>query len=474
MTGDLNPLLCNETTRINDSFLLTSADCGGDNPEVSCNCCRECCNDITGCPYDTGLTACEREVKTFEVLNCECSLVNDEELVDNNEGGNGGDAYRATCTGVQFCQYCDEDSEECALRSSGWYYDGVGTLESDWTRYEYITGSHKGRSVTLKGSADQSTCEVIVDDIYPCRYCRRIFCTDGYETIEVACENVPDGGFYSGCKTNAETDTFGVIQALHPQYELEYCQIYHPGYCSFLKDYLENNPDVFNEEYETSCQCNEPGLEVACQHDGCLFCHRNSNSTTSSSTNVTDYDSSIMSSHEEDYCYLFGITFIIQEGTDKIVGLVQNYLLFPSPIFPDASVTTTTTTTTNATTNMTSSMGNVTDVEATTTPILDNETTPVLLTYKSDRVDNTCIVEVNGVVCTTCNFTTCEHDGSNKVMVDCENTILGIGAKYDRCKNETGPGLLGPFTQGDEFPPCTPYNVTMSPYKDWNKRHMVQ
>ena len=42
--------------------------------EITCSCCTECCDDISGCPYSTGELACQRDLsaETFPDISCGC------------------------------------------------------------------------------------------------------------------------------------------------------------------------------------------------------------------------------------------------------------------------------------------------------------------------------------------------------------------------------------------------------------------
>ena len=331
---------------------------------------------------------------------------------------------------------------KCALRTNGWYFDGAGDLESQWIRYEYISSQYMGRNVLYKKDSSDSVCEVSVDGEL-CSSCTTIFCLDGFETIEVKCENVMDGAFFSGCNpVSAGLDFFGVLQVLHPQYDTDQCQTYNPGHCEFVISLVEDQ--IFDETYKTTCECSESGLDVACQHDGCVFC-------------LFDKDGDDNSTSLE-YCFLNGLHLLIQDGDDDIIGEVRDYLFIPTQ------------------TPVVSDMTNVTGINSTdpssvggsaNSSVTYNETT--LLSLHLDNVDNSCVVEVDRQRCATCNRTLCNNDGTQilKYQIDCSN-ILGDDGKFDNCNNETGTGILRVLTEA--LPECIPYDVTSSPFNDWNKK----
>ena len=51
LTGDLDPIFChsNGGSEFSHDIVSFISDCGGDDPEIICTCCSECCIDGEDC-----------------------------------------------------------------------------------------------------------------------------------------------------------------------------------------------------------------------------------------------------------------------------------------------------------------------------------------------------------------------------------------------------------------------------------------
>ena len=205
-TGDLDAIICNETSGIFVSDAI--ADC--DEPaEIACTCCVECCNDESGCPHDTGLKACEQDLSMRDDSFCDC--------VPGAQGSGDMDSwdYMLTCD-KPGCQYCNDEGTSCAFSSEHRSYDSDGRLIASRQRYEYFTGPNAAKEVTLeyRYALDGKTCEVIVDG-QVCNYCMPLSCPDDTESVEIFCDDVDNGAKFNGCEVGGSKST-GFLQVFHP------------------------------------------------------------------------------------------------------------------------------------------------------------------------------------------------------------------------------------------------------------------
>ena len=418
-TGDVDGIFCN-SNETSFGFLDVSADCGGANPELVCTCCAECCQDELGCPFDTPLESCLRlREQLLGDPYCDCVAIGGDSLI---EGRSNPDVeyFALTCL-APFYQVCSEDRTTCALLGYGYLFDDFGEIDSQFFQHEYIRGVHEGRVVRSLVSFSNTKCEVMMDGQL-CSVCRIVFCLDGYYTKEVRCNNVEEGASFNGCISFDDNfESFGALQVLDPQYDGSNFIIYNAGYCQVLAPFMESG--AFREEEVAICRCDDSGLGMPCTVQNCVYC---------------------LGGEDEQlprYCYLFRFASHFLEFTSDVEKVVIDYLVIPS--FSSANNITSDTTNTNMTADA------------------------ILISYEQSQIDDSCTVSIDGERCNSCNLTVCPgtggvSDDSKKFQVNCEN-LLGTDAKFDRCKNETGPGILRLITE--ERPQCSPYNVTTSPYQ---------
>ena len=302
--GDITPLFCNYTDP-KSTLVTLLADCGivnqNDAPEIACDCCTACCNDVTGCENDKGLAECQRDLNIFNSKypgRCECigssypvggivnsllkgdlALVEDTDategvpMLPNNDADRG--SYALSCHSTYLCKICGEnENDPCVFRWDGYTFDGSG--DSDlFVSYEYAPGSiYEGTVVTIVHHS--GGCDVSIDGMV-CSHCIPLVCDDLYDTIRVSCGNLPLKPSFNGCSFDLQRDflSAGALQVLHESYNYDpsrhssdTCEnVNHPAHCNRIVPFAEDSDGV-----STSCDCDDSGLELTCLYDECTFC----------------------------------------------------------------------------------------------------------------------------------------------------------------------------------------------------------
>ena len=295
ITGNLDALVCDNDVFF-DSF---SADCGADDsssPEVTCTCCHECCNDMSGCPFDDGLEACNRDHSVWhsDWTPCECERDFDFDGID----------FSLSCFN-QGRKCCNTEASDCAFLTDGYRYTEEGEQKRYWERYEYFMGEHEGRSVVYDEIVGEG-CTVAVDG-QPCLSCVYLECFDGSSSVQVICDNVEEGMRFEGCSESAD----GVLQILHKDFNLGNCPIHNPGFCSGLISYQEREAPGY------SCSCSDDGLTFSCD-PGYELCYPGSS--------------------EEQECYSVGIGLVYEDEGSAPTSESYEYTYTSSSSYLQASV----------------------------------------------------------------------------------------------------------------------------------------
>ena len=175
VSGGLDSIFCQPGSRVH----RLEADCGGDEPKVTCSCCTTCCTEST-CETDQ-LQICKNTASDFEFNRLEgrSSCVCDT-------SGRG-----FSCAFDDDCETCNEDSTVCGVtRSSEFSFAEHDVVVSHTTSFQYTT---EGRNTSVVvGWEDflNNTCNVYVNGM-KCRDCARgKVCTDGTLAMAINCRNV--------------------------------------------------------------------------------------------------------------------------------------------------------------------------------------------------------------------------------------------------------------------------------------------
>ena len=444
------------------------ADCGSNNkdaePEISCDCCSICCDDLTGCKEeDIGNQTCEAEAESYNSLAagveiCECreagnetggiihSVLSgsafpsdkDEDIRDGNTGGTV-----VSCHNTFMCNICGkDDDQDCVSQWDGYTFDEQGIRNSYFERYAYVPGSlYEGRVVALV--FDVEGCHVSVDGII-CNHCLEITCPDRYNTIQVACDNIPDTPSFDGCHDTSQS-TSSVLQVFQESYKYDArhfaptCK--HPNHKSFC--------NLASEQTETycdgvDCYCDESGLIGTCVQKDCKFCLE-IDSYLPSSNNANDVDD-----EQNQVCFSILEKSIYEEG--NIIYYERAELHFY---------------------------------------ILDNEviptSSPQLIIFSHQLTDGSCAVSIDGETCTSCitttttspqtasgNITTATTGDDPSVFFD-NSTANSSSATHHvfpttlatnlvvNCENILGKGAVYYYNNNSSTSPC---NTTMTTAAD--------
>ena len=271
VTGDLDAIFCREENTQN----VVSSDCDDPNPEVTCGCCTECCNDDWGCPYDSGLEACSRDLDSwlYQFYDCSCEPNTEIENVD----------YSMVCDATRNpISLCNPEGNDCAISSEGNHYSANGEVISFWQQYKYLSGKHKDKVIKYDATSPAS-CEVSVDG-ERCQQCYTTLCLDDSTKLVVDCGNIEEDAYFNGC---ASPDSDGLLRILYYWFDNARNFLPHPpGICSFTKQSLELTESPFLE-----CNCSEDGILLTCQPD-CQYC-------------ILTLNEESLESHE--HCYVYEI-----------------------------------------------------------------------------------------------------------------------------------------------------------------------
>jgi Leucine-rich repeat (LRR) protein len=186
VTAGLSTAFCNDETILTTDI---HADCGGDVPEIECDCCTTCCEGeecelslIGMCELAGGGFMIEEERGT----SCACS-----------EGGK-----TLTCSDST-CESCNADGSVCVTNNDyGYIFDETtGEPVSFRNTFQYV----KGRDETIVFSRvfSEEQCEVTVNG-EKCDSCSTITCASGYNGYAVQCENVAPGYSMKSCEPRVE------------------------------------------------------------------------------------------------------------------------------------------------------------------------------------------------------------------------------------------------------------------------------
>ena len=173
---------------VGEDVPFVSADCLGDDPEVQCPCCSECCDKHGNCHFDIpklcNKTARRWETKLDRGLVCECQ-----------DGG-----YTMSCT--ETCQSCNEDKSICGFNTGfGFTVDDAGISNSTWSTIRYVAGGELNSTTVLfeSSSSDEKDCTVSING-EQCHECTRVTCkNNGVTGVSVLCDNIDGVGSYSPC-----------------------------------------------------------------------------------------------------------------------------------------------------------------------------------------------------------------------------------------------------------------------------------
>ena len=441
--GDLDPLVCHIPNIDARADCLVQDDSGSDSmnastglsPEIACTCCRQCCNDVTGCSPYTGLEACLIQREIFGgSANCNCTpVVNTSDQVFG--ASERPDIHYEMSCSLPFCKHCDAFDDNCAFLTWGRFYDRNGNNLGDFQRYKYFSGVYKDREVLT--TTINPYCEVQVDGGV-CNGCWHVRCPDGYSTVQVQCENVQprqprwvgDGGLeYDGCFSQElpaanTSSSVGELQVLLTQYDE--CKPYTPGYCQQLKEYIQ----IIS--HGTSCHCSDDGLHLTCQQGACKYCFYDDFASKN-----TSYHLYIGTNSAEDNadCFVDTTIFELAEETWEYVWVTSHYQYI-------------------------SSLSNST-----------NDKVGSIVTISTATFDESCVAMINGEGCRSCTRILCSSsDEELKLQVDCgnlmgANTTLGVDERalsfFDGCDETSWEGgRLGVLQALRPLPQCIPENVT--------------
>jgi hypothetical protein len=176
-----------EAAFCNQSVLITSieADCGGNSPEVGCECCTSCCDDGKDCALSVP-AICQTQKGKFELdtdrgASCSCS-----------ENGT-----LLSCTDTS-CESCNLDGSVCAVNTDyGYSFNATtGTILAFENSLKYVMGWN---DTTIKIiETNEGSCEVSVNG-EKCRNCGSIICKSGFEGYSVSCDNLEVGYNFNSC-----------------------------------------------------------------------------------------------------------------------------------------------------------------------------------------------------------------------------------------------------------------------------------
>ena len=199
LSGDLDAAFCNESSGI----LQLNADCGGDDPKVTCSCCTRCCKAFS-CEDDPD-QVCRNYASDWEAnkflgtASCECA----------------SDGLSFDCT-FGDCETCNEELTVCgATKEFEFLFTNLGVIQSATSSFQYTRGRNNA-TISWEEFADGS-CKVYVDG-RQCESCStEEVCRDGFNGITIDCHNVLDNqdgpAIYQSCfpKEGGVLDIFGWI-----------------------------------------------------------------------------------------------------------------------------------------------------------------------------------------------------------------------------------------------------------------------
>jgi hypothetical protein len=180
------------TAFCNAEIVLTTnihADCGGDVPEIECDCCTTCCEG----------EECELRLMGM------CELTGGGFMIEEERGtscacSDGGKTL--TCSDST-CESCNADGSVCVTNNDyGYIFDETtGEEVSFRNTLQYV----KGRDETIVFSRvfTEDTCEVTVNG-EKCDFCGTITCASGYNGHTIQCENVGLGYSMKSCDPRVE------------------------------------------------------------------------------------------------------------------------------------------------------------------------------------------------------------------------------------------------------------------------------
>ena len=464
---DVNAFLFDTSNIANSTTNTTDSSPPSKISEVKCTCCRQCCNDIEGCTPYTGLHACLLDKAVFDDDYCSCNFVgmNETQSADGNAAAGPTTSqeydayeeiaeYELTCS-FPWCKLCDAYGDNCAFHTWGNQYNYRGEWLTRFDRYDYFTGRYTDRIVKFSNFYG-GQCEVEVDGEL-CNGCWDISCPDGYSTYQVQCTNVeprfPEevgeiGLEFDGCFATEPTSSnttsqsgVGELQVLFSPYKNGECGVYYPSYCIALVD----------RAYGTgNCQCTDDGYGFGCPNYGCRYCIFNDDKMgNGTSTNAT-------ADFENADCYIASSFYELYYDHLQIavISNTEHYLYISSPPPPPSNNGSSTSPTTNSTVVADDDVGS------------NNNSTFVgsLLSHFTNFLDGSCVVAINGELCTNCTRVFCSPDDEvSTIQVDCSNVLSNtVVTNFDGCDKESWKGGRLGVLQALRYPQpeCINENVT--------------
>jgi hypothetical protein len=166
----------------NRSLLTTEieADCGGDDPQIDCDCCTECCEGEVcslSVPSICMIKSGGLEMADTRGAVCTCS----------------DDGTDLSCTDTA-CESCNLDGSVCVVNTNYGYTfnETTGDIESFRNDLKYVRG--RSDTITYIRDFDKDSCEVEYNG-EKCRYCDIFVCGgSGFQGFQVSCDNF-EGGF---------------------------------------------------------------------------------------------------------------------------------------------------------------------------------------------------------------------------------------------------------------------------------------
>ena len=158
-----------------------SADCGGDSPNMPCECCSTCCADG------------ECELNLFGACEVQAGIATSEERGSTCTCPPDGSEF--TCT--ETCQVCNFEGTACAQTTGYGYKLDPETGENSFfeNTYQYTLGYEDTVNFMIDVSDITSPCTVHVNG-EQCQFCELTECINGKKVgYVVNCNNIDEGQF---------------------------------------------------------------------------------------------------------------------------------------------------------------------------------------------------------------------------------------------------------------------------------------
>jgi hypothetical protein len=220
LSGSLENVFCQQSSGV--VLSKVDADCGGAEPLVECTCCTTCCDSSSGdCAINTE-AICLVEKSWHEHPNgpeyhesagavCECTTT---------DSGDNATTTTLSCSDTQ-CQSCNQDETVCSINEH--YQYGYGK-ENSWdtmkSTFQYVVGRNDTVTFETTRTLDgEQACEITVNGQI-CNNCLWVYCSDGFQSVHVNCENVKGAGYLHLCderRSNGD-GPLAVFQLQDPAY----------------------------------------------------------------------------------------------------------------------------------------------------------------------------------------------------------------------------------------------------------------